>query len=86
MGSDNELYENSIMADRSNNYKLLVLTIDKFCLIISHTHIRRGTRYLQDMLKLSPEVIHDINQSSAVTGGLIGITKNEEAMQRWLLL
>lgn len=26
------------------------------------------------------------NRSSAVTGGLIGITKNEEAMQRWLLL
>ena len=26
------------------------------------------------------------NRSSAVTGGLIGITKNEDAMQRWLLL
>ncbi|KAL3284337.1 hypothetical protein HHI36_018501 [Cryptolaemus montrouzieri] len=26
------------------------------------------------------------NRSSAVTGGLIGITKNEGAMQRWLLL
>lgn len=26
------------------------------------------------------------NRSSAVTGGLIGITKNEEAMQRCLLL
>lgn len=26
------------------------------------------------------------NRSSAVTGGLIGITKNEDAMQRWMLL
>ena len=26
------------------------------------------------------------NRSSAVTGGLIGITKNEDAMQRWVLL
>lgn len=25
------------------------------------------------------------NRSSAVTGGLIGITKNEDAMQRWVL-
>lgn len=26
------------------------------------------------------------NRSSAVTGGLIGITQNKEAMQRWLIL
>jgi hypothetical protein len=81
---------------------------------MNHTNYIRGvTLYLQDMIKLPLEVVHDMkggmlsvkrtegrfnavspdlaleqsqNRSSAVTGVLIGITKNEEAMLRWLLL
>ena len=130
MSTENELYKyfnnycemveillNSIMADRSNNFELHLLTtrqILPYFFSMNHTNYIRGvTLYLQDMLKLPPEVIHDMkrgmhsvkrtagtfnavgcdlaleqsqNRSSAVTGGLIGITKNEEAMQRWLLL
>lgn len=118
MSTENELYKyfkillNSIMADRSNNFELHLLTtrqILPYFFSMNHTNYIRGvTLYLQDMLKLPPEVIHDMkrgmhsvkrtagtfnavgcdlaleqsqNRSSAVTGGLIGITKNEEAMQ-----
>lgn len=112
-----EILLNSIIADRSNNYELHLLTtrqILPYFFSMNHTNYIRGViLYLQDMLKLHPEVKNDMkrgmhavkrtagtfnavgcdlaleqsqNRSSAVTGGLIGITKNEEAMQRWLLL
>lgn len=112
-----EVLLNSVMADRSNDYELHLVSTRKmlpYFFSTNHTNYIRGvTAYLQDMMKLPLEVADDMkrgmmavkrsegtfnavgpdlaleqsqNRSSAVTGGLIGITKNEDAMQRWLLL
>lgn len=104
-----EILLNSVMADRSNNYELHLLTTRQmlpYFFSTNHTNNIRGvTLYLQDMMKLPLEVEDDMKRgmlSVKRTEGnfngvspdlaleqsqnLICISKNEEAMQRWLLL